>query len=128
MNTTIDNPYENIQDIQERRKKFLDDMCGFYNSSNRAVLGKMCVYEPTANSPGCAIGRWLPFDVSRKEAMNGNRVDEVIDVLPRWMVGMGVNFLLACQSLHDGGYYWNENGLSIQGEYYRRQILVEYFD
>lgn len=133
--------YKAIKDIKERRKVFLTDIAGFYNSNNRSVgEDGVCKYSAQPNSPGCAIGRCLgPSIAARfdKLGTKGSNSDgsSICDVfnkdylknrIPVWMREMGVNFLWECQSLHDKDVYWNKKGLSIEGKRMFNGILEEY--
>lgn len=125
----MDNPYQNIQDIKQRRKKFLEDIGGFYNFANRAMNESgRCVYYPTKNSPGCAVGRWLPLEVVENSTLDGLPVvySAVWNELPKWMKEMGEGFLLECQRLHDNKSYWNDKGLSIEGREQYSDIIADF--
>lgn len=100
--------------VQERRKAFLDDTIAHYNIRNRAIepYTNSCLYRPTSVSCGCAIGRWLTVEVAEKLPKACVNDDGIPDQLPKWMVDMGLKFLLDVQNLHDSGYCWDENGLT----------------
>ncbi len=115
------NKYEQITNIQERRRAFLDDTVAFYNSNNRAVIEgpetTTCVYQSTDNSPGCAIGRHLDPSVQGLLSDCTLQVtNPLVHVhLPKWMMEMGLYFLVDIQSLHDSEYNWGPNGLTASG-------------
>ena len=81
----------------------------------------ICLYSKTNASPGCAIGRCLTPDLAKEldDIQNPDIEDTSIsslflvgldNTLPPWMVEMGVDFLSACQSLHDRNYFWSNLG------------------
>lgn len=122
-----------IKDIKERRRAFLEDTKNFYNYNNRALRhssyphgGKFCVYSPTVNSPGCAIGRWAPKLARRKFDAVSVFGDGIAERLPVWMIEMGLDFLGEVQVLHDTPFYWNDTGLSDKGKKAYRRIVEEY--
>lgn len=105
-------------DIQHRRAMFLMHTVCFYNNSNRAVTSKMaCVYEPTACSPGCAIGKWATSMHYKTTFLNRG------DRLPDWMAQMGYDFLRSVQILHDGPTNWTDDGISRSGKIYVNTII-----
>lgn len=116
--------YKAIKNVDERRKAFLLDVAGFYNSSNRALAEDgACVYSATNVSPGCAIGRCLGPSLRK-------RLDQCLDKdictiydklylrnrLPKWMTEMGLDFLSGVQQFHDDARNWTNVGLSTRGE------------
>jgi hypothetical protein len=121
-----------IPDIKARQKAFLDYVAEFYNLNNRAETpAGGCVYHALENSPGCAIGQFLPIDLQRK--CFGSIGDiyyyrpEEFNRFPNWMQEMSVDFLSEVQRLHDYSSYWDENGISEIGQKpYAR--IVERFD
>lgn len=131
--------FEEIKDIKARRRAFIEDEAAFYNSKNRAVTldaynNEICVYTPTKNSPGCAIGRHLDRDcfVIHGSVHGGIKIllysydKEIANSFPLWMQEMGADFLKECQGLHDLKNYWNENGLSEDGKIHLNLILGKY--
>lgn len=120
----MNNPYEKIKSIKQRRRAFLKDIKEFYNSNNRAVNSKgTCLYQATKNSPGCAIGRWLDEKPFCDLTVNSDKVQKF---LPKWMTEMGVEFLRLCQMLHDDKNNWNEQGLSQFGKEYCAGIKKQF--
>ncbi len=122
MHNVLSTKYSNITSIPARRQAFVDDILGFYNNSNRSMVGYgVCIYSKTNASPGCAIGRCLAHELAKK--LDNYQNPEIEDTsilslfsvgletaLPKWMTEMGVDFLSACQSLHDRNYFWNNLG------------------
>lgn len=113
--------YSNIASIPERRKAFVTDIFSFYNSTNRAVKFGGCIYSSTNTSPGCAIGRCLSPELTKELDNDDNSDIEDTTVssffsvgldtkFPKWMVEMGVDFLSACQTLHDRDEFWSIAG------------------
>ena len=116
-----------IEDINERRKAFLEYTMNSYNSGNRAVAsdGKTCVYHPTETSPGCAIGQWLTDE--EKSGLAGNVYGAMkMGRIPKWMVEMGINFLSRVQQMHDFPPAWDETVLSRVGEKWKEAIINDY--
>ena len=145
MNETFD--YEALQkkissipDITDRRTAFLKDTIEFYNSNNRATTTEGCIYRATYSSPGCAIGRCLPRDskvFERELVEHFCNVDTLIEKeieLPQWLLDMDdgvrpsqpVQFLGDVQGLHDTEYYWDEDGLSVEGKRETNEIISKY--
>ncbi len=116
--------YKAIKNVDERRKAFLLDVAGFYNSSNRALAEDgACVYSATNVSPGCAIGRCLSPSLRRR--LDKGVTKGIFSIyhkpylqnrLPKWMVEMGPSFLNAVQRFHDHETNWTNNGLSEMGK------------
>jgi hypothetical protein len=100
-------------DINKRRKMFLDSTVAFYNSTNRALGDSGCVYQPTAYSHGCAIGRFVP-SLHYKEGCILDNAN--YSLLPPWMIDMGSSFIYNIQLLHDSGANWDVHGLSEEGK------------
>lgn len=119
------NPFEQIPNIINRRRAFLEEMCAHYNSTNRAVnivLDK-CYYEKSETSRGCAIGAWCP----EVAYLSGSVVaPNIWDKLPKWMTEMGDDFLHACQVTHDYKHYWKRAGLSASGHKRKQKLLDTY--
>jgi hypothetical protein len=116
----MENPFEHIKVIQERRLAFLENTMNHYNSGNRCFVGDFCQYIPSGpHTEGCAIGRWLDRDspiLDLRLDLRDKAVSALGDYLPVWMKEMGLDFLRDVQKLHDGLLNWNENGLSPIGE------------
>ena len=132
MNVKLVNKYKRIKNISERRRVFAEDLVHFYNLNNRSFSGQKysCLYAPAhAKTPGCAIGRCLPVKLGRRldKLTFGSSIYAVMDqvTLPIWLTEMGINFLAACQNLHDDKDYWSETGLSVSGgRYYERVVKL----
>lgn len=103
-----------METLKEKRLAFLEELCGHFNSINRAVNPKtyLCQYSHKFNG-GCAIGRKLSAKVA--EHLVGSVVD-CFTMLPEEMQELGCNFLNFCQYMHDQKFFWNENGLSDRGQ------------
>ncbi len=130
MNVKLVNEYKRIKDISERRKVFSEDLVNFYNANNRSFSTQKhsCFYAPAhAETPGCAIGRCLPVKLARRlDKLNyGTSIHAVMNqaTLPTWLTEMGIDFLAACQNLHDDRKYWSETGLSVAGGQYYEGVV-----
>jgi hypothetical protein len=121
-----------ISEVKARQKAFLDYVAKFYNLNNRAEKPEGgCVYHALDNSPGCAIGQFLPLNLQKNCVGAIDNVyyyqPEYFNQFPDWMREMGFDFLLEIQRLHDYSSYWDENGISEIGQKpYAR--IVERFD
>ncbi len=120
-----------IPDIKAREKAFLDYVAEFYNLNNRAETPSGgCVYRALENSPGCAIGQFLPVELQRK--CYGSITDiyyyrpEEFNHFPDWMQEMSIDFLLEVQQLHDVTPYWSETGISEYGRQKYASIAKRY--
>lgn len=116
------------QFIKNAQTAFLKDTIEFFNESNRCVVNGGCRYSPTAQSPGCAIGRHIPNEARRVEwdhcNIDGKQVDG--SGLSTWkpenyialgpLAVLGVGFLSDCQRLHDNEFNWTGSGLSPDGK------------
>ena len=113
--------------IQEKQTKLLEETANFYNSRNRStnVIGQCaCQYSASAFSPGCAIGRWLPEELSYKMDVEYRgasiysmvKIPEIWDQFPSELKELGVDFLFLIQDLHDNSCNWEQNGLSFTGK------------
>lgn len=133
MDIKLVNKYKRIKDISERRKAFVEDLINFYNRNNRSysTQRRSCLYAPAhSKTPGCAIGRCLPVKLARRLdkftccALDIKTVARQRNItLPTWLIEMGVDFLAACQSLHDTDEFWNEIGLNVLGrQYYESRV------
>jgi hypothetical protein len=130
MNQLTGEHFAAINDINQRRHAFIDYISRFYNANNRATSGSTCIYSKTDNSPGCAIGQFLPADLSAELDQSRGTHIETISIhkqslylkIPAWMREMGVKFLLDCQRVHDDGVNWSEAGIDSCGVYRAREI------
>jgi len=115
-------------DLAKRQLAFLEDTVSFFNSSNRNFIRKknfvtlnneQCVYSPTENSPGCAIGRHLSKKLANeldRQKLTSVSYTVIFDKLPDWMKDLGNAFLEDVQRLHDWSAYWTKDGLSKEGK------------
>ena len=103
--------------LNQKRIEFLENIANFYNSKNRSVVDGKCLYSPTKNSPGCAIGREIK-DKSLTAMMDKEQkiISAFVGILPDHLKELGLNFLKDCQRLHDDPAYWNDYGLSAVGK------------
>ena len=114
------NKYEQIVDIFERRRVFLEDTVAHFNCLNRSDNDRGCFYQPShRNTAGCAIGRHLPISLAKElDSFHGSKSASrswIFDRLPFWMQEMDRYFLQDVQMLHDHRSCWNQNGLSVAG-------------
>ncbi len=73
-----------------------------------------CQYKPSDTSEGCAIGRLIPLKLAESLPQgDGVNRDVVFNKLPKRIQKLGVNFLSALQSLHDGSNFENMNETTV---------------
>ncbi len=104
--------------IKDRQLAFLEDTIKFYSEdvSRRAITGEgRCMYR-TADGRKCAIGRHIPDDKYTKVIETSSVGELVMICLPEEIQELGKSFLNSVQMLHDNDIYWNQKGLSIEGE------------
>jgi len=118
------------------QREFLVSTVQFYTSENRSVHSgtNECLYAPTENSPGCAIGRFLNKDLALEldeKDTKGLAVSfvklntpDLFEQFPDWMKEMNISFLRKVQLLHDDSENWNENGISDKG----KEIVKEIYE
>lgn len=119
------------------KEAFLLDALEYYttDTNRRCTDGGGCYYSPIKTekrgiSEGCLIGRHLTAEnQSLADAQNGSGIDEVIqsqpEIIPEWLINLGRDFLVSCQSLHDVDSYWDDD-LNFMGRERLSNILVEY--
>jgi hypothetical protein len=125
--------YQEIADIIERRRIFLDDTISHYTTCNRSTkYDTGCIYAPAhANTAGCAIGRHLPIEVARElDCRDNTSIDESENFasVPVWMQQMGEEFLFNMQQLHDVSSHWDENGITESGMAWADRIRKKYIN
>jgi hypothetical protein len=107
--------------LAQRRMAFLKSTIKHYNANNLCFnTNGGCQYSKTEDSKGCAIGRWLPARLASQLDSREDNTDvsnwDVFKSLPDWMISLRADFLASIQSLHDGPFNWDENGLSKIGK------------
>lgn len=130
------------------KQEFVLDFINTYvkDPSKRCVLGNRCRYSPVTlgktydESPGCAVGKWLPpelaldldkeFAVSISSFLREDR--EYSSELLEIFSGLGDNldeikdFLTEIQMLHDHNSNFSETGLTPMGRQYMDKIIEKY--
>jgi len=106
--------------MTKEQDKMLNDTINHFNSGNRSVSTKNCMYAPAHDkTEGCAIGRLIKDKALCIEfdsiTNNSVRSVEMFLKLPLELQALDQDFLLSVQNLHDVGYYWNETGLNDRG-------------
>lgn len=119
------------QFVKNAQTQFLRDTVKFYNSKNRATKpsSTACIYSPTPDSPGCAIGRHVSNKlICREWDTVGSLVSlgEMADSGLGGLLVLGKRFLRDVQSLHDDFACWGESGLSERGEINVRGMCLNY--
>jgi hypothetical protein len=110
-----DKLYQNNMNIKERQLEVLNDTIKHYNSNNRSFNDdNQCVYYPTKNSEGCAVGRLVKDKALCKE-MGSATIYSVFTRLPMELQDLSLPFLNDLQCLHDRKGNWIETGLSENG-------------
>jgi hypothetical protein len=105
--------------IEERRLNFLNEKLGYFieDPSRRAYNQETgCMYWDKSTGNKCLIGREIPEE-KYNEQYEGNvvRSNEIFNLLPESIQGLGITFLCRCQGLHDEEAYWTDTGLSERG-------------
>lgn len=116
------------------REELLDSTIKFYNSTNRAMQNTGgCYYHlqlAGEDKPRrCAIGREISEELAITLDLNNDGAvsdDDVFDKLPSRLQDMGQMFLQDVQLLHDDEKYWDENGLSEEGEQEVERLIKQY--
>ena len=117
------------------QRELLVSTVKFYTSENRGynIEKGLCEYQANPNSPGCAIGRFLPKDVSKifdeYDLPGITTILENSDLcsrIPQWLLDLNSGFLNAVQKLHDETLNWNITGISDQGKYKVKSICIQY--
>lgn len=128
---------------RERMIALLEDTTSHYNSNNRSVKvdreyqEESCIYIPIDPnlSEGCAIGRKLSAKAKKfilEEELNSASWEDALfesglknfDPTPRCFSGLNIKFVYVLQGLHDSERFWNEEGLSKDGEKEKNYILT----
>jgi hypothetical protein len=115
--------------IQEQRKQHLDSRLAVYlkDPTQRAFRLGICLYR-TPDGRKCFIGQDIP-DEKYDSDLEGNGLlstDNVISLLPKEVVELGIDFLCDCQELHDEGDNWNKVGFTNIGQYEYDRIVEKY--
>lgn len=112
---------------KEQKIALLEETTNFFNSQNRCrdkIDGGCKYYMKGLN--GCAIGRLIEDKELCKELdkMEGTEVSniKIFELLPENLQEYGQSFLVELQKLHDTEYYWNDEGLSLAGEVFKKQM------
>lgn len=114
---------------KKKMREFLEDVCAYYNSKNRAVSKKTgcCVYYDPETLNRCAIGREMSLNDAKKLHLNhgsvGVSANFVLKSIPHRLRIMGVNFLKQVQNLHDTDLYWDEHGITKEGVNFKETII-----
>ena len=105
------------------REQVLEDTKNLYNLNNRSYNKDLgwCVYAPSENSPGCAVGRLLSKRLAKSlDKLDSNdpwpqSVNKIFNHLPDEVQILGLEFLEHIQHLHDRPDYWTVEGISDSG-------------
>lgn len=124
--------------------EILQKVINTFNLNNRCSQKDSCKYSGDSvdhESPGCAIGMFLPKEVANlADSLDVGDVAQLLDCqevwdklesmgkdkeVGKWLHEDNITFLDALQNLHDVNAYWSENGLS---EYGKRRVQGFYFN
>ena len=87
------------------REEVLQDSINYFwgRPERRCVNIYGCSYTPSRESEGCAIGRLVELEVAEKLAKTNDPINKPkqMNLLPKWLGDMGVEFLDCLQTLHD---------------------------
>lgn len=108
-----------------QKRELLVSTVQHYTTENRALVNGVCLYSCTTNSLGCAIGRFLEPEVALAfDNVPGGagigiiaKMEEYKQLLPNWMLELGIHFLSEIQKLHDCLYCWDTNGITEEGKH-----------
>lgn len=105
--------------LQDIVTHFSKDPKGLRSVAGSALTSE-CLYHPdlsvTPKSIGCAIGMYIGWKTAKEMDYYGFIDDVPLDMLPEWMRDLNRDFLKKCQSLHDNGFNWDDDGLSENGK------------
>ncbi len=109
----------NEQELKAERLRILDDTATFYNSNNRALIGRACCYISPDGKQRCSIGRNVTEKEARLMQANNSSIEHIWayipKAIPQKLIDVGIDFLAQLQDLHDCEDYWTSNGLSLMG-------------
>ena len=117
------------------KAEIIKETVNFYNQNNRGTkfdggIGGCVYYNPDTEAM-CAVGRCLEYPKKAADFVGGVEYSfgEVLDkeLKPEYR-GHEIEFWRDLQNLHDGGYNWNNDGLSINGEAEARELMGRWGD
>jgi len=120
--------------IKQKRREVLDIVTKHFNSKNRSVTcSGTCLYLSEDGSK-CAVGMFIKDEyindarwVSTHNETDANALlDPSDEILVEEYRGLGAEFWADVQSLHDREIYWNEKGLTTEGESEVNSIETDY--
>lgn len=131
--------------FQDERLQFLHDTIYYYGTdvSRRSIVGESWCRQPryrTNDGRSCAIGKHMPVHDDIVNLRGGiknlglyipgknTEVRVKIEIyLPEKVYMLGLNFLTAIATLHDGDSYWNPiKGLSYSGQEKYHEIVERF--
>lgn len=133
MNIRSDINMMSNKELINARLAFLQDTITYYTTDvNRRAVEKddygfvNCSYK-TTDGRKCAIGRHL---LDNNISLEGKSVTSEIvqSLLPEEIKLLGIDFLWAIQRLHDENAFWNEFGLSKEGQLELNDIKFKFCD
>lgn len=122
-----------------KKVEIIQMVASHYNLGNRAInLGGGCSYR-THDGRMCAVGMCMndkaigKYDnyVGSISEMTGRIISEgksLDSIFKEEYRGHNVNFWDDLQCLHDGDYYWTDEGLSEEGEQVATDLIKKYSD
>lgn len=129
------------------KEEFLLDTLQYYTvapNERRSVklteggLQDGCYYEPLLKtSTGCAIGRHLTPEAQKQfdkigsitsvyDALEEQTPGRIKELLPTWMLELGIGYLQQIQFLHDDSKSWYKTGLTLRGKTEVGRLVDEY--
>ncbi len=121
------------------KAEILEETTNFYNSTNRAMKDGACVYLDDEGNK-CAVGRCilpekLSWAMSLEETTDVESLELSIiedggksldDILKPEYCGHEFDFWDNLQQFHDTNEFWNENGLTDEGENAYDELTEKY--
>lgn len=123
-----------MNEIQKAQLKMLNEVVEYFSADpipRRNANDLNCQYKPfKSTSKGCAIGMYIEDVEIQKEMDIIGPIKFIVkdkpQLLPKWMLELGGDFLSEVQQLHDGQSYWNRHGLTPLGETIVSRIKDKY--
>lgn len=120
-------------EIAVLRRNFLEETVAFYRADPvrlraKNILGK-CVFSKTETSPGCALGRHIPYEDLKYDLDNDNGLifnwTALFVAVPIFAI-LGKDFLEMVQYLHDTDNFWTTTNISMAGIRYMADIYKKF--
>lgn len=117
-----------MNDIQYRLNNMLERISTHFRLGNRSADGVNCLYQDDKGHR-CAIGMFIPEELMTEHVKKfDGAIRELFISFPEIaecsvFKGLPIGELSVLQRFHDRELYWNEEGLSQEGELKRSDII-----